>query len=64
MYIYLPGGLLIVNNWVLPSTDEVAPETVRDLRLLAAVPGSGEFIVGWTAPGDDPGFGTGKAHVV
>ena len=40
--------------------DEVPPETVSDLKLVAAVPGSGEFVISWTAPGDDPGYGSGK----
>ena len=42
--------------------DEVPPETVSDLKLVAAVPGSGEFVISWTAPGDDPGYGTGRYY--
>ena len=56
------GGLIIVNNWVAITTDAVAPDTVRDLKLQAAVPGSGEFVLSWTAPGDDPGYGTGRYY--
>ena len=56
----ITGGLIIVNNWVTMTTDAVAPDTVRDLKLQAAVPGSGEFVISWTAPGDDPGYGSGK----
>ena len=56
------GGLIIVNNWVAITTDAVAPDTVRDLKLQAAVPGSGEFVISWTAPGDDPGYGSGMLH--
>ena len=51
-----------MSNWQDPVTDAVAPETVRDLKLVAAVPNSGEFIISWTAPGDDPGYGSGMLH--
>ena len=44
------------------TTDAVAPDTVRDLKLQAAVPGSGEFVISWTAPGDDPGYGSGRYY--
>ena len=54
------GGLISVYNWVGITTDAVAPDTVRDLKLQAAVPGSGEFVISWTAPGDDPGTGKGR----
>ena len=56
------GGLIIVNNWVAITTDAVAQDTVRDLKLQAAVPGSGEFVISWTAPGDDPGTGKGRCN--
>ena len=48
-----------MSNWVQPTSDTVAPDAVRDLSLYSALPGSGEFVVTWTAPGDDPGYGSG-----
>ena len=54
------GGLITVSNCVQPAFDTVAPDAVRDLSLYSALPGSGEFVVTWTAPGDDPGYGSGS----
>ena len=55
----VPGGSLQVSNYVRSNVDLIAPEPVSDLILLTAVEGTGEVTVGWTAAGDDPGYGIG-----
>ena len=57
------GGAIIVSNWHALVGDKLSPEPVRDLTLLTAVSGSDVFTIGWTAPGDNPGQGTGETLI-
>lgn len=58
----IAGGMFLLDSFDpdIAAQDNFAPQQIRDLDLLQAIYGEDYITLGWTAPGDDLDWGTGK----